>query len=379
MSEGARWPIRTPEKDGRNIDPNLGTLSGEGSQQRVRNDSVPLHAMKPRVSDVEASRQPGALLTDPTYYDRPVIKKSVWSWDIPAYYYVGGATGGSMVLGAAATMLDREELSNIVLHSRIIGVIGATASSVLLIHDLGMPSRFLNMLRVFRPTSPMSVGSWILVTFSSLTGLSLITELGPPWLRRLGDFAAVTAGVFGLGLAGYTGVLVSHTTVPLWQRPHRLMPVLFLSSAVTSAASLFDIIGGNAAEARAVRLFGTAGKLAEILAAEMVERNVATVPEVARPFREGFSGALWNGAKLFTTASLVIALAPRRGRGLRRIAGVLGTLGAICTRFGVHYAGQRSAMNPRATFHQQRSGQGAFEVTGKAAITGPAGERAVKS
>ncbi|MDQ6701021.1 MAG: polysulfide reductase NrfD [Acidobacteriota bacterium] len=356
--------------DGRNINPALGTLSGEGSHQKVSGESL---------QEVTAFRQPGYVQSDPTYYERPVIKKSVWSWTIPAYYYVGGASGGAMILGAAATLLNRDGLPGLVEHSRLIGAGGGIVSSALLIHDLGKPSRFLYMLRVFRPTSPMSVGSWILVLFSSAAGLSALAGLGPQSVRSMGDTTAVVAGILGLGLAGYTGVLVSHTSVPLWQRLHRLLPVLFLSSGVASAASLFDLLGRNRRERRAVAIFGTAGRLVELTVGELAERRLATVPEAVRPLHDGFSGAVWKAAKVFTAASLVLSLVPNASKRLRRVAGVFGTLGSIFTRFAVHYAGQRSATNPRATFHQQRSGEGAFPFTGQAAIAGPHGVRACEA
>ncbi len=354
--------------DGRNIDSRLGTLSGEGSQQRGATEVVPWKAL-----DTSGYGVPG----DRTYYDRPVIKKSVWSWDIPAYYYVGGATGSAMALGAAATLINRDRLSRLVLQSRVVGLAGSMVSAYFLVHDLGRPERFLNMMRVFRPTSPMSVGAWILFFFSGSAGVAAISQLGPRWIRRIGDASAVISGVFGLGLSGYTGVLVSNTTVPVWQRPHRLMPALFLSSGVSGAASVFDLLGGNPREQRAVLLFGTAGKLAELSFAYLMERSVATVPEAARPLEDGLSGFLWKASKVLTAASLLIALVPNSSARVRRISGVLGSLGSLCTRFGVHYAGQRSAMNPRATFQQQRGGQGAYAVTGRAAVTGPGDARAV--
>lgn len=176
--------------DGRYIDEQRGTLSGEGALQRVREEDLPGTRVVYRDDPASQSE---------TYYNRPVIKKSVWTWDIPAYYYVGGATGGSMALGAAATLLNREGLPNIVRYSRWIGVIGATVSSVFLIHDLGRPSRFIYMLRVFRPTSPMSVGSWILVSFSSFAGLSALAEFAPREFRWIGDVAAVIGGVLDSG------------------------------------------------------------------------------------------------------------------------------------------------------------------------------------
>lgn len=357
--------------DGRNINQDRGILSGEASHQKINTNGKAGRDLALQVSVRPASHQQALSAKDPTYYDRPVIKKSVWSWTIPAYYYTGGATGASMALGAAATLLNRDGLPVLIRKSRWIGVIGATVSAVLLIYDLGKPLLFLNMLRVFRPTSPMSVGSWVLVSFSGAAGLSAITEFAPDSFGWIGDASAIAGGVLGLALAGYTGVLVAHTVVPVWQRPHRLIPVLFLSSATASAASLFDLVGIGEGEHKTVNIFGIAGKAAELTLATLLERHVASVPEAARPLREDFSGFLWKSGRALNAASLVLSFVPDPSPRLRKITGFLGTLGALSIRFGIHYAGERSAINPRATFHQQRQGQGAFEVTGKAAVVGP--------
>ncbi len=369
-------------EDGRNIDSERGTLTGEGSVQIVR-ETDQRRKDEFQVFPLDPASQKGLLTGDASYYDRPVIKKSVWSWDIPAYYVIGGISGSSMVMGAAATLLDRDELPRLVKGSRWVGVIGALVSSVLLVHDLGRPSRFLHMLRVFRPTSPMSMGSWILVSFSSFSGVALLAELvdeiAPSPVRWIGDSAAVLAGVFGLGLSGYTGVLVGNTTVPVWQRSHRVLPVVFLASAAAGATAVFDLWEGNARELRIAAIFGAVAKITELTSIHIMEDDLASVPEAVRPLREGFSGFLWQAGKVLSLAGLALAIFSHRSRRVRRINAVVGTLGAACVKFGVHYAGQKSALNPRATFHQQRSGQGAFEVTGKSAITGPADERAFHS
>jgi formate-dependent nitrite reductase membrane component NrfD len=376
-----------PTNNGRNIDTARGTLSGEGSEQRVHYTTEPYLEIEPSVFRSVPSEQLGLLTGDATYYGRPVVKKSVWTWMIPAYYYVGGATGGSAVLGAAATLMDRDGLPNIASHSRYIALVGAGISSVLLVADLGRPTRFLHMLRVFRPTSPMSMGSWILSAFGTFAGVAGMAEIAPFFLnedlsrslglRAISNGFAIGSGLFGLGLAGYTGVLVGNTTVPVWQQARQYLPVLFLSSATASAASLFDLFEGhNAREHRVVRLFGIAGKIGELSAATAMERDLGTVPEVIRPLREGISGALWQTGKVLSAVSLGLALLPRfggkaPGRKTRLAIGVCGTLGALCVRFGVHYAGHGSARNPRATFHQQRAGLGATAVTGRPAVTGP--------
>ncbi len=153
---------------------------------------------------------------------------------------------------------------------------------------------------------------------------------------------------------------------------------LFLASATASAASLFDLFQGhNAREHRVVRLFGIAGKIGELSAATAMERDLSAVPEVVRPLREGISGALWQTGKVLSAVSLGLSLLPKSGRKTRIAIGVCGTLGALCVRFGIHYAGHGSARNPRATFHQQRAGLGAAEITGRAAVTGPTNSRSI--
>src|SRR5262249_35067022 len=131
-----------------------------------------------------------------TYYDRPVLKQPVWIWTVPVYFYVGGVAGSALVLGSAAQLAKRQGLRGLVLASRWIGVIGTAAGSMLLVADLGRPERFLNMLRVFNPKSPLSIGSWILAGAGTATGLSLVLP------GRFGDAAGLVAGGLGIPLAG---------------------------------------------------------------------------------------------------------------------------------------------------------------------------------
>src|SRR5581483_8006136 len=126
--------------------------------------------------------------------------------------------------------------------------------------------RFLNMMRVFRPTSPMNLGTWLLAGTGALGSLAVAgTWSGSP-ARALGDGAALGAGVLGAPLAGYTAVLIANTAVPAWQAARSILPVLFLASAVGGAASILDFFPSGAGEARAVKAFGLAGKLGELVA-----------------------------------------------------------------------------------------------------------------
>jgi formate-dependent nitrite reductase membrane component NrfD len=338
-----------PKDDGRNIDARSGVLAGEGALQRVEElDAERPYPGVPDIRDSTSDRE--------TYYGLPVLKEHVWKSAVPAYFYVGGLAGASAVLGAAAGWSGNPFLARLVERSRLIAACGAVASAALLIEDLGRPSRFLNMLRVFRPTSAMNLGSWILSGFGGCAAVAAILRNrrnGP--LATLGDAAALGAGLFGLPLAGYTGVLLAGTAVPLWHGAATALPPLFISSAVTSAASALDLCELNPIERRVVRRFGVAGKVAELFFSKLVERQVSRPAIVAAPLREGFSGVLWRGAKVLVASSLALSLLPQGSRPLRRAAGWLGTLGSIALRFGVVRAGRMSARDPRATFAQQRS------------------------
>lgn len=291
-----------------------------------------------------------------TYYDRPLLKEPVWEIDIPIYYFLGGAAGAALMLGAAAQFEGSQGLKRFVQRCHWVGIIGSTAGGLLLVNDLGRPSRFLNMLRVFRPTSPMNVGAWILSGAAPLAIAAGLLTGRKGFLGWVGNVASYGAGLFGLGLAGYTGVLVSNTAIPLYRHSHRSMPVLFLASATASAASILDLVCEEPRASRITFSFGTVGRLAELAAAYAVEVNAAVLPRVGVPLQQGVSGALWKTATVLTAVSLVVSSIPGKSRWRRKWAGALGALGSLCVRFAVHYAGAASARDPRASFEPQRLG-----------------------
>ena len=289
-----------------------------------------------------------------TYHELPVLKEPVWKGWIPTYFFVGGVAGASAALGAAADLVELRSSrasapSPLVRSARTLAAVGCVASAGLLIADLGRPARFLNMLRVFRPTSPMNVGTWILTAFGGASTAAAV-------LRS--PVAGVTAGVLGLPLATYTAVLLSNTAVPVWNGARRTMPWLFAASAASSAASLLELLPARAAEEAAVRRLAIGGKLAELVGAELLTHEVAQRgrgPE-SEPLHRGRSGALWRAAKVATAASLVCELLPwRRSRAGAIAAGVSGSLGAALLRLALLAAGRASARDPRATFEPQRA------------------------
>ena len=300
---------------------------------------------------------------DTTYYGRPVLKEPVWEWYVPAYFWLGGVAGASALLGAAAQLAGGVGMRGLVVRCRLLALAAISLGTVALVADLGRPRRFLNMLRVFRPTSPMSVGSWLLAGFGPAAGgAAVLAGAGGGW-RGVADVSGLAAGGLGVPLVGYTAVLLGATAVPAWQEARTSLPVVFAGSAVASAASVLDLVPMGPAERRVVEGFGMAGRALDLAGSLALGREVAGVEEVGRPYRQGLSGALWKAGEAAVAASLVLTLLGRRRRGRRgtpgwaRVAaGLTGTVGTVLTRVAVFEAGRASARDPRATFRLQRAG-----------------------
>jgi hypothetical protein len=297
-----------------------------------------------------------------TYYDRPALKEPVWKWMIPAYFVAGGAAGAAAVLGAFANALDAEEMHGLVKRCRWISTGGTTLGTAFLIADLGKPERFLNMLRVFRPTSPMNVGSFILAPATGTATISALLCDSTGAIGAVGDLAGSVTGVLGVPLAGYTAVLVSNSAIPVWAAIGKTLPALFTASAVTAATSILDFTELNDAERKVVRRYGIVGRFGELAAGAAVENEARRVERVGKPLSEGVSGALWKASKACTAVGLALSLLPGRARWKRQVASFLGLAGSAGAKFAIWRAGFASARDPRATFEQQRAGRGGAEI-----------------
>ena len=301
--------------------------------------------------DHQGTTAPGA---STTYYDRPTVKEPVWTWEVPVYLYVGGAAGAAATIGAVLQVLDGDDSERLVQRCRDIAAVGTLVGSGLLVTDLGRPERFLNMLRVFKPSSPLNMGSWILVTASGLSAGAALLSRSRGVFRRLGSLAGLGAGAIGLPLSGYTAVLLAGTAVPVWKESRRSMPLLFVASATGAACSLLEMGDFDERELTAVRRLGTVAQLSELALAKAVEKESARVPGVGRPYEEGISGTLWRTSTGLTVGSLVVDTVTGKSRPGRVGAALLGTLGSIALRFSLWLAGRASARDPHATFDSQR-------------------------
>ncbi len=290
------------------------------------------------------------LVPDPdfsSYYGRSILKAPVWKQpDVPLYLYLGGLAGASAVLAEGAAASNRPALQRV---ARVSAAGGAALGTVALIHDLGRPERFLNMLRVFKPTSPLSVGSWILTPFAAFSSAALasdVTGLAP----RIGRLAGVGAAALGPALATYTAALICNTAVPAWHEGYREMPFLFAGSGAAAAAGIAMIATpvDEAAPARRLALMGTA---VEVAAGEQMQRRLGMVAE---PYQQGRPGRFLNAAKALSVAAAAGTLLGGRSRAVSALAGLAYTGASVLTRFAVFQAGLASAKDPKYTVVPQR-------------------------
>lgn len=284
-----------------------------------------------------------------SYYGRPVIKEPVWKVpDVPAYLFLGGLAGGSAVLGALADATGRRALCRV---GRVTAAGAALASVGALMHDLGRPERFLNMLRVFKPTSPLSVGSWILAPFSGLSAAAAASELTGR-LPALGRLASAGSAALGPAMATYTAVLLSDTAVPAWHEAYRELPFLFGGGALASSGAV-GLLAAPAAERGPARRMAVVGAAIELGAAQAMERRLG--PLLAEPYRTGRAGTVHKVARALTAAGGVGALLAGRRRWLGAVSGALLVAGAASTRYAVFEAGRQSARDPKYTVIPQRA------------------------
>ena len=295
-----------------------------------------------------------------SYYGRPVVKETVWGPDIPTYLFLGGLAGASSALAAGAQLSGHPELAR----TAKAGAAGAiSASMAALVHDLGRPTRFVNMLRVLKVTSPMSVGTWILSGYTPMALASAACAVTGK-LPRVGLAATLAAATLGPAVAAYTSVLLGDTAAPAWHEAHRELPYLFVGSAATAAGGLglLAVTPGRAGPAARLAVLGAA---TELTAEWRLDRRLGPVAE---PYRTGKSGALMRAGQILAAGGTAAALLGRRHRPISALAGAALLAGSAVTRFGVFEAGRASARDPKYTVVPQRdrlTQRAAAEVSGE--------------
>ena len=284
------------------------------------------------------------------YYGVPLLKEPPWTWQIPPYFFLGGAAGSAAVIGAAARWFgDDDRLAR---DCRYLAAAGAVGSAGLLISDLGRPGRFLGMMRILKPQSPMSVGAWTLAVFGTFSLAAAFAEMlnrrfNIASIELIGNVSEALSALAGLPFSNYTGVLIGASVIPLWNENVATLPIHFGMSGLNSAVSILELMGN---ENPALNTLGMGGSAVEVLEGINVELSRKPAME---PLKHGPNGLLTRiGGVLSGPIPLGLRVAAafagqRRSCQLRRIAAASSIAGSMLTRIAWVHAGHVSAKDWR--------------------------------
>ncbi len=282
-----------------------------------------------------------------SYYGRPVLKEPVWRTpEVPGYLFLGGLAGASSLLAAFSQATGERQLSRA---SKVAAAGAISLSAVALVRDLGRPERFLNMLRVFKITSPMSVGSWLLASYGPAAGAAAACAVTGR-MPRAGAAATAGAAVLGPAIATYTAALICDTAVPAWHEGYREMPYLFAGSAAAAAGGL-GMLAVPAGQARQAVRFAVLGAAAELTAKNLMTRRLGVIAE---PYETGRAGTLLRTGEALTAAGLAGSVLAGRNRTVAAACGAAFVAASALTRFGIFEAGRASARDPKYVVGPQR-------------------------
>jgi formate-dependent nitrite reductase membrane component NrfD len=294
----------------------------------------------------------GPIPRKPGYYGQPVVRPPVWTWEIPIYFFVGGLGGMSAVIALAAAFSHHLELARAAMWVAAVGVV---LSPVLLILDLGRPHLFVNMLRVFKPQSAMSMGAWILTGFGACVVPGLIAlelHVLHTFTGAIDQFLRIVAGLFifgsaffGILLATYTGVLIGATAIPAWFLHRVLLPIHFGTAGLGSAAALLELLGHRIQPLNAIGFFA-AGVESVLLVWLTIDKHGAA----DRAIHEHSSGWLIRIGEILNGPLALIL----RFFGLVPFAAISFLIGALVSRFGWIAVGKVSGCDPESVFASQR-------------------------
>jgi formate-dependent nitrite reductase membrane component NrfD len=291
----------------------------------------------------------GPIPRKPGYYGQSVVKPPVWTWEIPLYFFFGGIAGMSAVIGSGAVLFHHVDLARLAMW--VAAISGAVLSPVLLIMDLGRPRLFLNMLRVFKHRSPMSMGAWILCAFGACAVPGLIAlelhahQIFPGTFDQLLRIAAgiliFASAIFGALLATYTGVLIGATAIPAWFLHRTLLPIHFGTAGLGSAAAVLELLGHRVPALNFLGFYAASVETALLIWLSVDKHGVAD-----RTIHEHGSGWLIRIGEMLN-GPLAIVL---RFFSFIPFAAISFLLGALISRVGWIAVGKVSGSDPESVF-----------------------------
>jgi formate-dependent nitrite reductase membrane component NrfD len=330
--------------------------------------AAPGHLTETHLSAVPARQ---AVEAGPSYYDVSLLAAPVWKWEISTYFFLGGVAAGSFLLARLAERFGGRRYRAVTRAGTAVAAAAVVPCAPLLIKDLGDPKRFHHMLRVFKPHSPMNLGTWVMTSFSGVAALALLRE----WRRgdrteeelsateRVLDAVVVAvcdvAGVpLALVMACYTGVLLTSTSTPVW-RQNPWLPAAFTASAVGNGAAAISLAlsatgAGDEDTEEALHAIDSAAHAAE---AATLAGYVTQAGGLAKPLTHGASAPqFWGGVLGLAASELLKRSAPPgpAGRWRRAASALAGLAGGYALRWAFVHAGKHSADDPEAA--RQASG-----------------------
>jgi len=309
---------------------------------------------------------------EPSYYDFPVLKAPTWHWEITWYFFFGGLAAGCYAVASIASLFGSREDRAVARTGYYLSLLSLLPCPPLLIKDLGRPERFLHMLRIFKVKSPMSMGTWGLVSFSFFSGVTAVIQaardgmLGRWWGARLlaalpQRLLVLPGTLLGVFLGGYTGVLLTATSVPLWSRS-KVLGAVFLCSAISTSSALISLalrLAGSPVRVLhklerlewVALLVEMASLLAFLRGAGRAARPlVGTAPkEHGRTFWSFVFGGGLVLPWLLQTGSLLGRRSGKRQSGRGLLLSLLVLVGGYFLRRTIVEAGQTSSQDARTT------------------------------
>ena len=298
------------------------------------------------IAQANLRRRTGAL---PESVQGPVLHRSVWSWEVPIYFWFGGVASGAAFSALAADLAGDEWTARI---ARRVALAAVLPAPPLLVADLGRPGRFLNMLRIFKPRSPMNLGAWCLAGFS-VTGAGAVAAdlLGR---RRTGKGLGAVQALLGSYLGSYTGVLLATTAVPVWARSRTFLGPIFVATATATGAATTRLTLAAAGQPEddpshvALAHVEAGAILAELILSTVNERRLGRAGAATS---DGAPAVLFRAAKALVAGGLVLPPVARRrgaGRAAQNVASILYLAGGLAFRVAWVQAGRASALDDEA-------------------------------
>lgn len=290
----------------------------------------------------------------PDVVQGPVIKPAVWTWEVPLYLWFGGIASGASFVALASDLAGDRRSARI---ARMVALAGVAPCPALLVSDLGRPARFLNMLRIFKPRSPMSTGAWALTAFGNLAGLAVAADLVER--ARAARLLGAATGAVGSYLGSYTGVLLASTAVPVWARSRLMLGPIFVATAAATgaAATRLALVASGTPDGHPTRSaltrIETGAMVVELGLSELCEHRLGPL---AAATREGLAGRLFKLGKGTVAAGLGLAAARRAlGPSAQHAASGMFLAGGLALRYAWVAAGRASAHDDRAVAAHARA------------------------